>query len=131
MVILHVELPPVVVYGNGVVIPRSDGDLEQTRAKLLQIKPPDDFIRVEHQLAEGDPATEILKVAEEKHCDLIVMGTHGWTGLNRLLMGSVAEKVVRKAPCPVLTIKTPFPIEETVTGPAVESLGTPLPRTQF
>jgi len=58
---------------------------------------------------EGDVATEILRLAQETGSDLIVMGTHGRTGLARLLMGSVAEQVVRKAPCPVLTVKTPFP----------------------
>jgi nucleotide-binding universal stress UspA family protein len=49
----------------------------------------------------------ILTKAEEFHCDLIVMGTHGRTGLRRLLVGSVAEAVMRKAPCPVLTVKGP------------------------
>jgi nucleotide-binding universal stress UspA family protein len=64
---------------------------------------------VEHWIFQGDPATEILAAAEKIKCDLIVMGTHGRTGLGRLLMGSVAEQVVRKAPCPVLTVKTPLP----------------------
>ena len=50
----------------------------------------------------------ILNVAQETGAGLIVMGTHGRTGLERLLMGSVAEQVVRKAPCPVLTVKTPL-----------------------
>src|SRR5262249_44246529 len=48
-------------------------------------------------------------LAEEIRADLIVMGTHGRTGLSRLLMGSVAEQVVRKAPCPVLTVRPPHP----------------------
>jgi nucleotide-binding universal stress UspA family protein len=62
---------------------------------------------LEHRLVEGDAATVILQVATEIKCDLIVMGTHGRTGLSRLLMGSVAEQVVRNASCPVLTVKTP------------------------
>ena len=66
---------------------------------------------------EGDPATQIVRVAQETRCDLIVLGTHGRTGLGRLLMGSVAEQVLRKAPCPVLTVKTPFP--ETSSAPGV------------
>jgi nucleotide-binding universal stress UspA family protein len=53
----------------------------------------------------GDPADAIIQAAEKEDADLIVMGTHGRTGLTRLLMGSVAEAVVRKAKCPVLTIK--------------------------
>jgi len=56
---------------------------------------------------DGDAAEEILRVAEEVRCDLIVMGTHGRSGLGRLLMGSVAEQVMRKARCPVLTVKCP------------------------
>jgi nucleotide-binding universal stress UspA family protein len=63
---------------------------------------------VEYRVQHGDPAVEILGVAREASCDLIVMGTHGRTGLGRLLMGSVAEQVVRKAACPVLTIKVPL-----------------------
>ena len=60
---------------------------------------------LEHRLEEGDPATMILNVAQETGAGLIVMGTHGRTGLERLLMGSVAEQVMRKAPCPVLTMR--------------------------
>jgi nucleotide-binding universal stress UspA family protein len=55
------------------------------------------------------PAAEILLVAQEIRCDLIVMGTHGRTGLGRMLSGSVAEEVLRRASCPVLTVKTPLP----------------------
>jgi nucleotide-binding universal stress UspA family protein len=65
-------------------------------------------------MLEGDPTREIVRLAREKECDLIVMGTHGWTGLTRLLMGSVAEHVVRKAHCPVLTVKVPFAEKEAV-----------------
>jgi len=63
-------------------------------------------ITVKPLLAEGDPAKEIDRIARAEHCDLIVMGTHGRTGLEHLLMGSVAERVVRYVPCPVLVIKT-------------------------
>lgn len=52
----------------------------------------------------GSPDQEIVKAAEEQQMDLIVMGTHGRTGLNRLFVGSVTEQVLRKAPCPVMTI---------------------------
>ena len=60
--------------------------------------------RVETQLLQGPASSEIVRVAGEQHFDLIVMGTHGRTGLSHLLIGSVTEKVVRRAPCPVLTI---------------------------
>ena len=57
------------------------------------------------ELAAGHPAETIVRVAEERAADLIVMGTHGRTGLQHVLLGSVAEKVVRLAPCPMLTIR--------------------------
>jgi nucleotide-binding universal stress UspA family protein len=56
-------------------------------------------------LESGDPAQVIARVARESGYDLIVMGTHGRTGLSHMMVGSVAEKVVRLAPCPVLTYR--------------------------
>ncbi len=65
-------------------------------------------------MAKGIPAEEILRAAEADGCDLIVMGTQGRTGMDRVLAGSVAEEVMRKAPCPVLTVKDPVraPMQE-------------------
>lgn len=60
-----------------------------------------------HFVREGTPFYEIIQYAKEKDIDLIIMGTHGHSGLAHVLMGSVAEKVVRKAPCPVLTVRDP------------------------
>jgi universal stress protein A len=57
------------------------------------------------EVAVGHPADTIVRVAQEGGADLIVMGTHGRTGLQHVLLGSVAEKVVRLAPCPVLTVR--------------------------
>ena len=59
----------------------------------------------EVEVATGQPAETIVRIAEERSADLIVMGTHGRTGLQHVLLGSVAEKVVRLAPCPVLTVR--------------------------
>jgi len=78
---------------------------ENARERLEKVKPDDEGIRVEHRLLEGAPSKEIPEFADNQHADLIVMGTHGRTGLRRLLMGSVAEAVVRNANCPVLTIR--------------------------
>jgi nucleotide-binding universal stress UspA family protein len=75
--------------------------------QLKQIHPVDPRIPVQHVFLEGDPATEILRHAENAGIDLIVMGTHGRTGLERLLMGSVTEKVMRDAKCSVLVVKLP------------------------
>jgi nucleotide-binding universal stress UspA family protein len=59
---------------------------------------------VETRIIEGSPSKEITTYAEENDCDVIVMGTHGRSGVDRLLLGSVAERVVRSAQVPVLTI---------------------------
>lgn len=59
------------------------------------------------RLTTGNPFLEIIQAAKDGGADLIVMGTHGRTGLAHVLMGSVAAKVVRKAACPVLTVKHP------------------------
>jgi nucleotide-binding universal stress UspA family protein len=59
------------------------------------------------EVREGAPFYEIIRYAREAPVDLIVMGTHGHTGLAHVLLGSVTEKVVRKAPCPVLTVRHP------------------------
>ena len=69
--------------------------------------PTDPTVPVVHKLLVGDPAEAIVQQAEAEHADMIVMGTHGRTGLTRMLMGSVAEAVVRRAACPVLTVKQP------------------------
>ena len=63
--------------------------------------------RVSHVFLEGDPATEIARFAADANIDLIVMGTHGRTGLERMLLGSVAEQTLRSAPCSVLVVKLP------------------------
>jgi len=82
-------------------------DRDYWREQLEQIRPVDARIPVRHILLEGDPASQIVQYAEEAGIDLIVMGTHGRSGLERLLMGSVAEKVLRDAPCSVLVVKLP------------------------
>lgn len=61
--------------------------------------------RVTRCLKQGVPFVEILEYAQNQTIDLLVIGTHGRTGLAHVLLGSVAEKIVRKAPCPVLTVR--------------------------
>ncbi len=60
---------------------------------------------VEKMVVRGVPFVEIIRTAKEKNADLIVIGTHGRTGIDHMLFGSTAEKVVRKAACPVLTVR--------------------------
>jgi nucleotide-binding universal stress UspA family protein len=67
-----------------------------------------DIAPVQVKVAVGRPVEEILRVAHEEKVDLIVMGTHGRTGVRHLLLGSVAEAVTRHAPCPVFTVRIGF-----------------------
>lgn len=62
-------------------------------------------VPVETTLIDGSPSSEVIRYAEKTACDLIVMGTHGRGGIDRLLLGSVAERVVRSSKVPVLTIR--------------------------
>ncbi len=66
-----------------------------------------DFERYEKEIITGVPYEEIVRVATEKEISMIVIGTHGRTGLDHLIFGSTAERVVRTAPCPVMTIRIP------------------------
>ena len=66
-----------------------------------------DGLEVEEVIVHGDAATEIVRVAKERDVDLIVISSHGRTGLGRILFGSTAESVVRHASCPVLVVKPP------------------------
>ena len=70
-----------------------------------QVKGPN--IQIRTVLAEGAPFDQILRTAERLRCDVIVIATHGHTGLAHAIIGSVAENVVRRAPCPVLTVRPP------------------------
>ena len=106
LVILHVVEHPS-AYGEGALyhgLP--EPSIETLRVMLHDIKPPDGTTRFEHRFLRGHPAETIVEVAAAEEADLIVMGTHGRTGVHRLLMGSVAESVVRHAPCPVLTYRS-------------------------
>src|SRR6267143_215879 len=62
---------------------------------------------IEEVIVHGDPAAEIVRVADERQVDLIVISSHGRTGLGRIIFGSTAEAVVRHAACPVLVVKPP------------------------
>jgi len=84
------------------------GEIErQARKELDKILAEEKDLPVERLLRRGVPFGEIIRVAREVEADLIVMGTHGRSGFKHALFGSVAEKVVRKSPCPVLTVRHP------------------------
>jgi nucleotide-binding universal stress UspA family protein len=109
LVLLHVMEEPASLEGTGVI----PFDPEMYRDELLEkldqqaVRCPG--VRLDTRLAQGKTVAQILRAAQEYRCDLIVMGSHGWSRLRRLLLGSVAEDVSGKAPCPVLVVRAPLP----------------------
>jgi nucleotide-binding universal stress UspA family protein len=87
--------------------PSSTDELSVARERLARVTPAASPVAFEHHFLIGSPASEIVALAKEKTADLIVMASHGRTGLSRLVLGSVAEGVMRKASCPVLIVKQP------------------------
>jgi nucleotide-binding universal stress UspA family protein len=97
-------------YGFADVLPQRRAQvLAEAQRRLEEAVPQAERDRVPTELVTrlGDPRGEIARFAQERGIDLIVMGTHGRGGMTHLLMGSVAERVVRTAPCPVLTVRHP------------------------
>lgn len=90
----------------------NDIDIAKVREDLMKSLPDGtmDLLDVETIIVVGVPFNEIISAAKEIEADLIVIGTHGRTGLSHIMMGSVAEKVVRKSHCPVLTVRMPSSI---------------------
>jgi nucleotide-binding universal stress UspA family protein len=102
--IVHVEEPPTAYGGGEMYYGMLEPDVEQLKSMLAKVKPRDPKIPYQQHLITGEPADAIARFADEHGVDMIVMGTHGRTGLLRLLMGSVAEAVVRRAKCAVPTV---------------------------
>lgn len=91
-----IDLPP---------IPLQDAQRQQLDARLRALYPSEPGVTVQHVLREGSnvPA-ELLAYAQREHVDLLVVGSHGRTGFERLLLGSVTEKLLRRAGCPVMVV---------------------------
>lgn len=112
--LVHVWDRPTYV-SDGVMV-RRPGEEQRSLAELIQAnaqKDMDDFLEslnlpsdvpVTHRLCSGDPASTLVTELKQRKHDLVVLATHGRTGLIHLLLGSVAEKLVRFSPVPVLTI---------------------------
>jgi nucleotide-binding universal stress UspA family protein len=118
LTLLHVVPLPALMHG-----PPQESYLDHLYEELCRMRPSDPKVRVRCLVAEGAPVAAILNATRESGCDLIVMGTHGRRGLNRLLMGSLAEEVVRRAPCPVLTVRAGVPARLTGEGEALQEVG--------
>ena len=112
LVILHVvdtlglENVP---YGEMASPKQPEGYRRQLWEELHRVRPSETHVHVEYVLSEEDPVTAILRTATDFGCDLIVLGSRGITGWKRILVGSIAEEVVRRAACPVLVVKPPQP----------------------
>jgi universal stress protein A len=95
---------------------------QEIRERIRHMRPTIATVVYQHLNATGSSVDEILKVAEQENVDVIVIGSHGRSGLAKLLTGSVAEGVMREAKCPVLIVKQPIRVVEDVsdvvlTGP--------------
>ena len=111
ILIAHVYAPPVVFVPDAVV-PMSAADMQKMLDALHEGLAEDaasarklGAAEVETALLEGDPWHEIVRLAKDRQCDLVVIGTHGRGAVAHFFLGSVAEKVVRKAECPVLVAR--------------------------
>ena len=116
LLIAHVSEPPQVYTGGEFYYGAPEPSVEELERMLSQVVPSDAAVPFEHRLVTGIPSTAIVKLAEDEDVDMIVLGTHGRTGLSRAVMGSVAELVVRRATCPVLTYKSPLKSVDLVGG---------------
>ncbi len=99
----------MVAYGEALAQLQPEEEKERLRKELEQFQVADPNVRVEYRFVDGEPATETVRAAEETGCNLIVLGTHGRTGLSRLVLGSVAEQVLRRAHCVVVTVRAERP----------------------
>jgi nucleotide-binding universal stress UspA family protein len=111
LVLLHV-VPPLPIPLEGYFPPQmyqelAEGASREARAALegLLARRADPGVKAWARVEEGGAAQRILEVAREESVDLVVVGTHGRTGFGRILLGSIADRVVRVAPCPVLTVR--------------------------
>ena len=102
LVVLHVHEPPVPM---GELVPSEPAGYHETLLENLRELKPSGQVSVDYRVELGTVADGIVRVANEIDCDLIVLGTQGKTGLRRAILGSVAESVLRKSPCPVLAVK--------------------------
>jgi nucleotide-binding universal stress UspA family protein len=123
LVLLHVveELPPYIGFIPQGQVTAVLKDLErQARLDLAQLLPEaqDGKVEVMYQVVVGTPYLKIIEVAKEVKADLIVIATHGRTGVRHFVMGSVAARVVRTAPCGVLTIRPVAATDKDRTPPA-------------
>jgi nucleotide-binding universal stress UspA family protein len=109
LLVVHVQEPAAVYVSGDFYYGIASPDRREQMKMLMAVVPTDPAVPCEHRLIMGAPAEAIVELAKAEDVDMIVLATHGRTGLFRLVMGSVAEEIVRKATCPVLTVKAAAP----------------------
>ena len=112
LLLVHVLAPPIPIAGEGYISPKVYDDLEASARKygqkhlgVLQTKARNAGVKAVTLVLDGVAHDQIARAAKSKKADLIVIGTHGRTGLAKFFLGSVASRVVAAAPCPVLTVR--------------------------
>jgi nucleotide-binding universal stress UspA family protein len=113
LLIVHVLAPLGALVGDGYVSPRTYDELEraqhaqaQKQLDRMMARAKKAGVRASCMLVDGVPWQEVVKLARSRRADLVVMGTHGRSGFAKLFLGSVAERVVATASCPVLTVRS-------------------------
>lgn len=112
LMLVHVVSPVAPVAGEGYISPKMYEEIAassrawaQKQLDKLVAKAKTSGVRAKGSVLEGSAHEQVVRFARSKHADLIVMGTHGRSGLAKLFLGSVAGRVVAAAPCPVLTVR--------------------------
>jgi nucleotide-binding universal stress UspA family protein len=112
LIVTHVLVPTMPLMVDGYISPKAYADIEEAarrevrkRLAALVMKAKRAGVRARALLLEGIPADRIVRAAKSQGADLVVIGTHGRTGFSRLVLGSVASRVISQAQCAVLTVR--------------------------
>jgi nucleotide-binding universal stress UspA family protein len=111
IVVMHAFMIEAHITADLPVVPLEIASEEEVRLKLRQIRDSKPALRIEDKFVAGTPVESIVSIAQSCQADLIVMGTYGRTGFKRLVLGSVADHVLRRASCPVMIV--PFLLHPT------------------
>jgi nucleotide-binding universal stress UspA family protein len=112
LLVLHVADtlgPEALSFGEASTRLQPEAHIAELTQSLKQIAPDEPGLEIQRLLGEGDPVTVIQRVVRDHHCDLVVLGTHGRSGLDHLFISSIAEKIIRTCPCPSLVARYPNP----------------------
>jgi universal stress protein A len=108
VMVLHAYAPDIAVMAD---MPVQIEHKEEATLQLRQIKSTQPGVVIERQMISGTAVEVIVNAAQSMKADLIVMGTYGRSGIKRLFLGSVADHVLRRAPCPILVVPPAKPVE--------------------